>query len=93
MWYFWLIAVPFTHAIPTNITIDDTHGDEVTGLVPTYINQVGNTWIAGSGCQGCHGAAQPDASQAHEGTWHDATHTEGVDPGPIVNIAFNGEYY
>lgn len=83
----------FTLAIPTNITIDDTHGDEVTGLVPTYIDQVGNTWIAGSGCQGCQGAAQPDASQAHEGTWHDATHTEGVDPGPVVNIAFNGAYY
>lgn len=89
---FWIIALPFTHATPTNISIDDTHGDEVTGLVPTYIDQVGNTWIAGSGCQGCHGAAQPDASQAHEGTWHDATHTEGVDPGPIVNIAFNGAY-
>ncbi|KAH9930963.1 uncharacterized protein B0H18DRAFT_952965 [Fomitopsis serialis] len=48
-------------------TIDDTYGDSVTGATPTYLDT--NCWNKGPGCSVC--VAQPDPSQAHNGTWHD----------------------
>ncbi|KAJ7651144.1 hypothetical protein FB45DRAFT_780465 [Roridomyces roridus] len=53
----------------TNRTIDDTNGDSVTGVVPTYTPS--SVW-AGPSCQGC--AILPDTSKVFDGTYHAATY-------------------
>lgn len=57
----------------TNVTVDDETGDALTGDKPTYTPSGTNgNWVQGSTCSGCF--VKPDASKAHGGTWHDATH-------------------
>lgn len=53
-----------------NITVDDTNPDPLTGNVFTY--SPADRWNQGNGCALC--TAQPSASLAHDGTWHDATY-------------------
>ncbi|KAJ8695282.1 hypothetical protein PTI98_007888 [Pleurotus ostreatus] len=49
-----------------NVTIDDRFGDAMTHVVPSYIPP--NKWSPNGG------SARPNASLAHNGTWHDATY-------------------
>ena len=49
-------------------TIDDTYGDSVTGALPTYSDT--DCWHQNP-CANC--SLKPDASQAHNGTWHDTS--------------------
>ena len=74
-------------AFPQNVTIDDEHGDEQTGVIPGY-SPVG-AWAQGSECEGC--LVRPDRLQAYRGTWHDATHTPGDREPRVVSVVFNGE--
>ena len=67
--------VGWTRALLVNRTIDDKFGDSVTGQVPQYIPD--GVWDQGDECAGCH--AQPDRTQVHNGTWHDATY-DSQDP-------------
>ncbi|KAH9930957.1 uncharacterized protein B0H18DRAFT_119889 [Fomitopsis serialis] len=68
-----------------NRTIDDTYGDLVTGLLPTYTSN----WNPGQGCSGC--AVQPSKSEAYAGTWHDTTsNNPNSTSGHYVTIQFTG---
>ncbi|KAJ7651124.1 hypothetical protein FB45DRAFT_889739 [Roridomyces roridus] len=68
----------------TNRTIDDTNGDNVTGVVPTYTPS--SSW-AGPSCQGC--AILPDTSKVFDGTYHAATY--GPDLGSLaISMDFTG---
>ena len=51
--------------------IDDTYGDSATGVLPSYSSDGVDCWNEGPGCSAC--TLQPQASQAHNGTWHDTT--------------------
>lgn len=71
--------------------VDDFNGDEMTGAIPTYLPN-NSFWIQGQLCTGC--SAKPDASQTHDGTWHDTTHSIGNDPRlgqKSISIPFVGE--
>ncbi|KAF7430908.1 hypothetical protein PC9H_006623 [Pleurotus ostreatus] len=60
-----------------NVTIDDRGGDETTHNIPIYLPP--DKWSSG-------GHARPNASLAHNGTWHDAT----VHPGEsALNVSFS----
>ena len=82
-----LLLVTSVTATLTNRTIDDQYGDSVTRVPPSYSPSGG--WSRGAKCSTC--AAQPNASQAYGGSWHDSTH-HPTDPEPrIVSLSFNGE--
>ncbi|EMD41610.1 hypothetical protein CERSUDRAFT_120627 [Gelatoporia subvermispora B] len=59
----------FAYAIPQNVTIDDTRGDELTGRQFLYLPST--AWTAGQNCTSC--AAQLEPSLAFDGSWHDST--------------------
>ncbi|KAI0346982.1 hypothetical protein BDW22DRAFT_1425073 [Trametopsis cervina] len=68
-----------------NVTIDDQIGDEVTGAQITYTPA--KTWNQGNGCSVC--MAKVDASQAFNGTWHDASRFPGDAP-LVLSFNFTG---
>ncbi|KAL5485487.1 hypothetical protein ACEPAI_8129 [Sanghuangporus weigelae] len=70
---------PRARAAPTNVTIDDTNGDAVTGAQISYSPAL--AWQAGQSCQNC--TAKMDGNQAYDGTWHDASYNP---PGGISNL-------
>ena len=61
-----------------NITIDDEEGDPTNQNHFSYYPSF--SWQQGGGCGGC--AAQPNASEALSGTWHDSSYYSIGDPGP-----------
>ena len=62
-----------TSAALLNVTVDDQGDDPTT----TYgVSYTANDWNIGQTCKGCQ--AQPDASMAHGGTWHDATYDPSI---------------
>ena len=72
-----------------NVYIDDQTGDSATGVLPTYAPL--SAWNQGAGCLSC--AADPNTSQAHGGTWHDATYNPGKDFQPFgFTLQFNGKF-
>ncbi|KAH9842375.1 uncharacterized protein C8Q71DRAFT_698456 [Rhodofomes roseus] len=68
----------------TNRTIDDTHGDSVTGVLPTY----SNNWNYGPNCSFC--AIRPDANETFDGTWHDTTSNSTDPTQPSMTLTFDG---
>ena len=76
-------------------TIDDTYGDSVTGALPTYSDT--DCWNQGP-CSTCF--LKPDASKAHDGTWHDTSSNtcSGMDAESAmqadhtVSFSFVGEF-
>ncbi|OCH92703.1 hypothetical protein OBBRIDRAFT_726275 [Obba rivulosa] len=74
------------YAVPQNVTIDDTEGDELTGHHFLYLPA--EAWTAGQNCTTC--AAQPEQSLAFDGTWHDSTNP--LDPFVVTNatVTFTG---
>ncbi|EPT00125.1 hypothetical protein FOMPIDRAFT_90766 [Fomitopsis schrenkii] len=75
--------------------IDDTYGDSVTGAQPSYSSDGADCWNKGPGCSAC--TLQPQASQAHNGTWHDTTSdvcnnalSNNGTAGHSVTFSFNG---
>ncbi|KAI0714729.1 hypothetical protein C8Q76DRAFT_435384 [Earliella scabrosa] len=89
-----LLAIGFdtlhTAAAPSNRTIDDTHGDSITGLRPMYLPPSPVLWNLGNASSGSPVTAPLiDAGQVEGGTWHDAT----CGPGsaiPEIVLTFNG---
>ncbi|KAI0724107.1 hypothetical protein C8Q72DRAFT_858228 [Fomitopsis betulina] len=82
--YYFVLA---SAAASTNVTIDDTYGDSVTGLRPVY----SAGWNIGQDCSGC--AITPDESKAFMGTWHDTTSDSPLDSTNIphqVTLTFRG---
>jgi len=76
-------------SVLTNISIDDASSDPLTGTRITYglTNDVTGGWNVGQACSGCF--AQPDASQAFNGTWHDSSYSptrEGEIPYAFVSF-------
>jgi hypothetical protein len=71
-------------AVPKNRTIDDTHGDSVTGQLPEYWH----SWNA-SPCAQC--SVQPDPSKAFRGTWHSTKSVNNRD-WMTVRLTFTGVY-
>lgn len=87
-WCYLCFTASFARADLTNVTIDDTYGDIETRAKPVYSS---NGWSVGQDCPGC--SAQPNASQAFKGSWHDATHhPEDSDPERTVNLTFKGAH-
>lgn len=72
-----------------NRTIDDEHGDEVTGVKPTYLPD-DNTWRQGSSCSSCSITPIVDREQVLDRTWHDATYHHLESSGLIIEATFNG---
>ena len=68
---FLFLLFEISRSAQVNRTIDDTKGDSVTGVMPTYVPSTGGVW-AGADCTGC--AIQPDPTQAFDGTWTAATY-------------------
>lgn len=84
-WFYLCFVISFTQADIKNVTIDDLYGDIETGAKPIYSS---SGWSQGP-CNGCK--AQPNASLAFEGSWHDATHhPEDTDPERTVTLTFRG---
>jgi hypothetical protein len=69
----------------TNQTIDDQHGDEVTGLVP--LRTPSNGWNVGQACSICN--IHPEPSLMFDGTWLDAT---VINPDDVrtITLSFTG---
>jgi len=92
-----LLLVALLFAAPTvcaviNVTIDDTHGDPRTGLVPAYAPATGGAgaWharTADSECDGC--LVSLDGAKTTNGTWHEST--ANPDMGYNVSFSFRGE--
>lgn len=64
-----------------NVTIDDSYGDEITHNLPTYTPS--SVWTSGAA------RAQPNASLAYNGTWHDTTSHPG-EAAHVVSFDFTG---
>ena len=78
----------------TNVTIDDTNGDEVTGTQITYSPSDG--WQTGQDCTTC--SAKLDSTETYDGTWHDSTYypedgSKDQHPGEIISasVTFTGK--
>ncbi|KAI0651452.1 hypothetical protein C8Q79DRAFT_897976 [Trametes meyenii] len=87
----YLVGLSLVFAGRVNVTIDDTYGDEHTGLPIAYTPT--DYWKAGQDCTDC--TARPDATRAHESTWRDGTfnlnNTEGTDiPVLQASVPFDG---
>ncbi|TDL24135.1 hypothetical protein BD410DRAFT_109396 [Rickenella mellea] len=78
--------LPLVSAIARNHTIDDVFGDDNSGALPTY--SPGTAWHRGDQCTAC--LVKPDASQAFNGTWHDATHNVADTQPVFMDISYNG---
>lgn len=79
-----LLAISCADAA-TNITIDDTEGDPLTGKKPVYVPI---KW-QGPECTGC--SVQPDKNLASRGTW--SAWTYKPENGPIsITLSFKGEH-
>ncbi|KAI0364974.1 hypothetical protein BV20DRAFT_789014 [Pilatotrama ljubarskyi] len=71
-----------------NHTIDDEHGDSLTGALPVYSGDI--FWNQGSRCTGCY--VSPDTVDIHQvfdGTWHDTTSHSDVSS-PAITATFTG---
>ena len=72
-----------------NWSIDDTLGDAVTGMIPTYTP--GNFWHKAGGCTSC--AIHPDSSMVFRGTWHETTYRyDGSMDDVSLEFSFTGIY-
>ena len=85
------LVIPPVLTLLQNVTIDDEYGDFQTGVKPTYLEVGGCGWKQGSKCTDCF--AQPDASQAFNGTWHDATYHEEDGNYCGINLEFTGKHH
>ena len=66
--------VTFATGALTNVTVDDQGGDPASKYSISYTTG----WNLGQKCiPGCE--AQPDASQAHSGTWSDTTYDPSIE--------------
>lgn len=74
--------------VPTNVTIDDQTGDEVTGLKPIY--SPAKEW-QGFNCTESHVEDAP--CSALGGTWNNATASSLLEQPPSFTIQFNGTYF
>ncbi|KZV99323.1 hypothetical protein EXIGLDRAFT_831652 [Exidia glandulosa HHB12029] len=76
-----------------NVTIDDTNGDERTGVLPTYTVDPASQrdgWHPsdkGKPCSVCN--ANVDGSRTHDQTWHDGTAWAGERPANVT-LSFSG---
>ncbi|KAH8102715.1 hypothetical protein BXZ70DRAFT_1006616 [Cristinia sonorae] len=84
--FFWLNLVAWALGRLVNLTIDDEHGDEVTGQKVIYSSDV---WKQGNSCVAC--SARPDPSNAQDGTWHDGTYISSLEDRPLeFSFTFTG---
>ncbi|TFK55644.1 hypothetical protein OE88DRAFT_644649 [Heliocybe sulcata] len=70
-----------------NYTIDDQYGDPINELYPVY-SPAGAKWAGAPECNTC--SADVDATQAYDGTWHDATYYIADKEPAVVRIPFHG---
>jgi hypothetical protein len=84
--FYLCLSARWVSATQVNVTVDDTDGDDVTGVLPVY--QPSDKWAQGP-CGGC-GVQLVDPKQAFKGTWHDATSTKPEDVRNIT-VQFTGE--
>ncbi|KAJ6614989.1 hypothetical protein B0H10DRAFT_1802232 [Mycena sp. CBHHK59/15] len=87
-----IVSLPaFVGATPTNQTIDDVHGDSVTGAQVQYLPQVpaseGPLWFNQTSCSKC--VDVPDARSSFDNTWTSALYL--ADIGSMsVSVKFSG---
>ncbi|KAM5534419.1 hypothetical protein V8D89_011886 [Ganoderma adspersum] len=75
---------------PSNVTIDDEFGDEMTGLMPIYFPA--EDWELGFACISCpinFFETPLDMSQIYLSTWHEATHEAGGGE-TTITVSFTG---
>lgn len=75
-------------AVRVNITVDDSESGN--GL-PSITYSPPGAWNIGNNCSAC--TAKPAASEAHGGTWHDATFPANGSQKDLTQatLVFNGE--
>ncbi|KAJ6548791.1 hypothetical protein B0H19DRAFT_952955 [Mycena capillaripes] len=78
-----LAQVQLCRCVLSNRTIDDFHGDSVTGVLPVYAG----SWNVDSNCTTCY--VQLDASQVFDHTWHDSSQ-RAVKVQNSVTLEFTG---
>lgn len=82
--YLFLLISPVFAGL-ANRTIDDFHGDSVSGVTPLY----GGSWNYGPQCPRC--GAQPEKAGTFMSSWHDSTTTK-KEPYRNVQFSFNGTH-
>lgn len=84
-----VLAVKCVTAGQENSTIDDGYLGQDEGLTLRYLVEDG--WTQGNLCKGC--SAQPDASLAFNGTWHDATSMHDDNLQRVIEFNFTGTIF
>lgn len=84
-----MLFAEITAAVRENITIDDSYTGQAEGLTLRYLVEDG--WTQGNLCKGC--SAQPDASLAFNGTWHDATSMHDDNLQRVIEFNFTGTIF
>ncbi len=69
-----------------NRTVDDEHGDSLTGGVPTYLPEA--AWTLGSDCPSCFITSKLKGK--YDGTWHYTAFGGTPNPTPSVQATFHG---
>jgi hypothetical protein len=75
-------------AVLVNHTIDDEHGDSLTGVQPIYSPP--DKWVQGATCTSCNAA--PNPSLAFDHTWHDSTYFNNSGQERSVTLTFTGAF-
>lgn len=88
-----LSLLPVLFSLQFNLTIDDTYGDELTGVSPRYSVDKSwpEKWNSVTGLTNS-GEIKLDASQMFKGTWHDAQLAENgqISKGMNISVSFTG---
>ncbi len=86
-----VIAPQEAHGVLVNVTVDDTLGDERTGILPVYAGDTAwNAVSATNPCPLC--VLQPDIGQMFDGTYHDGFTSSPVDNVKTITIKFTGTF-
>ncbi|KAI9068463.1 hypothetical protein FKP32DRAFT_1672189 [Trametes sanguinea] len=86
--YLLVVSRPVLTATRT-VAIDDTYGDEVTGVLPVYSPPA--DWTREKPCgQGDVCPVDPDPSIVRNGTWHDSVGTSASTPPRTIDLEFKG---
>ncbi|KAI0774516.1 hypothetical protein C8Q74DRAFT_841071 [Fomes fomentarius] len=87
--FFLILSARLVAATTKTVTIDDTYGDEVTGVRPVYSPSA--SWSQGRRCvhdEEC--LVNPDPNEVGRGTWHDAVGMSEDAPSRTIALSFEG---
>lgn len=89
--FFLILAARLAAATTKTVTIDDTYGDELTGVRPVYSPSA--SWTQGKRCvhdEAC--LVNPEPKEVGRGTWHDSVGISEDAPPRTIDLSFEGMY-